>query len=119
VLRVRPGKAPQVLRMIVAALLLFSFVRVLQPLASRSAGATPQVANHMTFTRSMVFEVSGGGAKLVRPTVLRFRAALISLAAPALGVLQLSLRSPFVRVWPEHRRSFFRRILPSASDSSH
>ena len=78
VLRVRPGKAPQVLRMTAAALLLFSCVRLIQPLASRTVGAILQVANQLKLTGNIVLEVSGGCAKLVRPSVLRFRAALVA-----------------------------------------
>jgi hypothetical protein len=118
-LRVRTGKAPHVLRITVAALLLFSCARVIRPLASWTASASPGLAVRcLQVTRNTVLEVGGGSAKLVRPLAVRFRDALLSLVA-TLSVLQLSLRPRFVRVWPEHRQSFFRRILPFASDSGH
>lgn len=117
-LRVRTGRPSQVLRMTAVALLLLSCVRVIQPFISGTAGAFPQIANHLKLTRNVVLEVGGGGAKLVRPLAARFREALLSFV-PTLSVLQLSLRSFFVRVWPEHRQSFFRRILPAPSDAAH
>lgn len=118
-LRVRDGKASNVLRMTVAALLLFSCTRVIRPLASQTTGSSSVVAVRcMQITRCIVFEVGSGSAKLVHPIALRFREALASFAA-TLSVLQFSQRPRFVQVWPEHRQSFFRRILPSASDAGH
>jgi hypothetical protein len=119
VLRVRDGKASNVLRMTVAALLLFSCARVIRPLASQTTGSSPGVAVRcMQITRCIVFEVGGAGAKLVHPAALRFREALLSFA-PTPSVLQFSQRPRFVQVWPEHQQSFFRRIPPSASDAGH
>jgi hypothetical protein len=119
VLRVRDGKASNVLRMTVAALLLFSCARVIRPLASQTTGSSPGVAVRcMQITRCIVFEVGGAGAKLVHPLALRFREAPLSFG-PTLTVFQFSQRPRLVQVWPEHRESFFRRILPSASDAGH
>jgi hypothetical protein len=119
VLRVRDGKASNVLRMTVAALLLFSCARVIQPLASQTTGSSAEVAVRCAqVARCIVFEVGGAGAKLVHPIALRFREALVSFA-PTLSVFQFNQRPQFVQVWPEHRQSFFRRILPSASDAAH
>jgi hypothetical protein len=119
VLRVRARRPSQVLRITIAALLLFSCARVMRPLASWSASTAPELAvSCLQVTRNTVLEVGGGGAKLVPPLSVRSREVLLSLV-PTLTVLQLSLRSPFVRVWPEQRQSFFRRILPFASDSAH
>lgn len=118
-LRVRARRPSQVLRITIAALLLFSCARVMRPLASWCASTAPQLAvSCLQVTRNTVLEVGGGGAKLVPPLSVRSREVLLSLV-PTLTVLHLSLRPPFVRVWPEHRQSFFRRILPFASDSAH
>jgi hypothetical protein len=118
-LRVRTGRASQVLRITVAALLFLSCTRIVRPLASWSADKSSALATRcMQVARSSVLEVGGGGAKLVRPSALRFREVLLSLA-PTLSVLKLCQRFDLVRIWPEHQQSFIRRILPPASDASH
>jgi len=120
-LTIRAGRAPQVLRMTVAAVLLFSCARVILPLASWTASTSPEVAVRcLQVTRNVVLEVGGGEAKLIRPSVSRFREVEV-LLAPALtpAAFQGNQTGLFVRIWPELRRSFLRRILPSASDAGH
>jgi len=118
-LTVRAGRAPQVLRMTVAALLLFSCARVIRPLASWTASTSPKIAvQYLKVTRNIVLEVGPGGAKLVRPSALRFCEVLVALASTP-SALQINRHRLFARIWPEHRRSFFRHILPTASDAGH
>ena len=65
-LRVRTGRASQVLRITVAALLFLSCTRIVRPLASWSADKSSALATRcMQVARSSVLEVGGGGAKLV------------------------------------------------------
>lgn len=118
-LTIRAGRAPQVLRMTVAALLLFSCARVIRPLASWSASTSPQVAvSYLQVTRNVALEVGVSGAKLIRPSVSRFREMLVApVQAPS--AFQANQPRLFVRIWPELRRSFLRRILPAASDAGH
>jgi hypothetical protein len=115
----RAARLRQLLRVIVAALLLFSCARVIRPLASSTAGASPEVAVRcLQLTRNVVLEVGADGSKLVRPSVLWLREVLIP-PAPTLVAFQRDQTRPFVRIWPELRRSFLHRILPSASDAGH
>ena len=107
------------LRMTVAALLLFSCARVIRPLASRTASTSTQVAvRYLQVTRNVALEVGVSGAKLIRPSVSRFREVLVApLQAPS--AFQANQSRLFGRIWPELRRSFLRRILPAASDAGH
>jgi hypothetical protein len=115
---VRTVRAPQVLRITVVALLLFSCARVIRPLAFWTVSTSPEVAVRcLQVTRNLVLEV-GAGAKLIRPSVSRVREVLIA-PAPAPSAFQADQTRLFVRIWPELRRSFLRRILPSASDAGH
>ena len=118
-LTLRAGKMAQALRMTAAALLLFSCARVIPPLASWTVGTSPEVAVRcMQVTRNLVLEVGEGGLKLICPSVSRFREVLVA-PVPNPRALHASQTRLFVRIWPELRRSFLRRILPSASDSGH
>jgi hypothetical protein len=115
----RAGRVPQLQRVIVAALLLFSCARVIRPLASWTAGTSPEVAVRcLQVTRNVVLEVGAGAPKLVRPSVLWFREVLVA-PAPTLAAFQANQTLLFVRIWPELRRSLLHRILPSASDAGH
>jgi len=105
--------------MTVAALLLFSCARVIRPFASWTVSASPEVAVRcLQVTRNVVLEVGAGGAKLIRPSVSQLREVLVA-SAPNPGAFQADQTRLFVRIWPELRRSFLRRILPSASDAGH
>lgn len=118
-LTVRDGRVPQALRMTLAALLLFSCARVIRPLASWTVGTSPEFAVRcLQVTRNVVLEVGDAGARLIRPSGSRFREVLVA-PAPTPSAFQASQARLFVRIWPELRRSFLRRILPSASDAGH
>ena len=106
-----------VLRLAVAALLVFSFVRVTSPLVSPAARA-PQMVCHGNLTRTAVVEAGARGAKLTRPSILRFVEALVSSAPKPIALL-FTRQNPFVEIWPEHWGTFFRRILPSSFDAAH
>ena len=106
-----------VLRLAIAALLVFSFVRVTSPVASPAARA-PQVACHANLTRTAVVEAGARGAELSRPPILRFVEALVSSAPKPIALL-ISRENLFLQVWPEHWGTFFRRILPSTFDAAH
>ena len=115
----RTGKTPQMLRMTVAVLLLFSCARVVRPLASWSVTASPGVGVRcLQITRNVVLEVGAGCVKLVRPSDSRLREVLVapSLTPSALQALEARL---LVSIWPEHRRVFLRRILLSTLDPGH
>ena len=116
--RLRTGRALRILRMTVAALLLLSCARVIRPLAAWTT-ASPEVAVRcLQVTRNVVFEVSAGSAKLIRPAISQPRETL-SAPAPTGSVLQPNQVRLFIRIWPELRRSLLHRILPSASDAGH
>jgi len=115
----RAGYTPRVLRLIVAALLLFSCARVIRPLASWTASTSSEVAIHTPkVTRNIVLEVGACRANLVRPSVLRFRDTEVSLD-PTPIALRISRQNHLVQIWPEQRRAFFRRILPVPFDVGH
>jgi hypothetical protein len=105
--------------MTVAAMLFFSCARVIRPLASWTSTDSPEVAVRcLHVTRNVVLEVGAIGAKVIRPSVSRVREVLVA-PAPTLGAFQATETRLFVRIWPELRRSFLHRILPSASDAGH
>jgi len=105
------------LRLAIAALLVFSFVRISSPLVSPAARA-PQVACHANLTRTAVVEAGASGAKLSRPPILRFVEALVSSATKPTALL-ISRENLLLQIWPEHFGTFFRRILPSTFDAAH
>ena len=105
------------LRLAIAALLVFSFVRVTSPIASPTARAA-QIVCHANLTRTAVVEAGARGAKLTRPSILRFVEALVS-SPPKPIALPISRQNLFVQIWPEHWGTFFRRILPSTFDAAH
>jgi hypothetical protein len=116
---IRAGRASQVLRMTIAALLLFSCARVIRPLASTTASTSAEVAvRWLHITRNVVFEVGAGGTKLTRPAISQPREILVARASTRISS-QTDQARPFVGVWPELRRSFLHRLLPSASDAGH
>ena len=105
------------LRLAIAALLVFSFVRVTSPIASPTA-RTAQIVCHANLTRTAVVEAGARGAKLTRPSILRFVEALVSSPPKPIALL-FTRQNPFVEIWPEHWGTFFRRILPSSFDAAH
>ncbi|MGA9724836.1 MAG: hypothetical protein WBQ86_20440 [Candidatus Binatus sp.] len=106
-----------VLRLTIAALLVFSFVRITPPVATRTARAA-QIACHSNLTRTAVVEAGARGAKVTRPSIPRFVEALVSSAPKPIALL-ISRQNLFVQIWPEHWGAFFRRILPSTFDAAH
>jgi hypothetical protein len=105
------------LRLAIAALLVFSFVRVTSPIASPTARAA-QIVCHANLTRTAVVEAGARGSKLTRPSILRFVEALVSSTPKPIALL-ISLQNLFVQIWPEHLGTFFRRILPPTFDPAH
>lgn len=113
-----PGRNPLlVLRLAIAALLVFSFVRVTSPLASQTARA-PQIASYPNLTRTAIKDLGARDAKVTRPSILRFVEALVS-AVPKPVALLISGQNLLVQIWPEHWGPLFRRILPSTFDPAH
>jgi hypothetical protein len=116
-LRILGRNALLVLRLTIAAVLVFSFVRITPPVAARTARAS-QVCCYPNLTRTAVVDAGARGPKLTRPAILRFVEALVSSAPKPIPLL-FSYQNLFVEIWPEHWGAFFRRILPSTFDAAH
>jgi hypothetical protein len=116
-LRLLTRSALLMLRLTIAALLLFSFVQVTPPPTSQTARAR-QIASYPNHTRTAINDVGARDAKLTRPSILRFVDALVSVVPKPIA-LPGSRQNLFVRIWPEHWGAFFRRIRPSAFDPAH
>jgi hypothetical protein len=106
-----------VLRLTIAALLIFSFVQVTPPPTAQTARAR-QIASYPNHTRTAINDVGARDAKLARPSILRFVDALVSVVPKPIALL-ISRQNLFVQIWPEHWGTFFRRIRPSAFDPAH
>jgi hypothetical protein len=117
-LRISGRNALLVLRLTIAAVLVFSFVRVTPPAPSSQTARARQIASYPNHTRTAIKDVGARDAKLVRPSTLRFVEALVS-STPKPIALILSRQNPFVQVWSEHWVAFFRHILPSTFDPAH
>jgi hypothetical protein len=116
-LRISGRNALLVLRLTIAAVLVFSFVRVTPPVAARTARAS-QVCSYPNLTRTAAVDAGAHGTKLTRPSTLRFVEALVSSASKPIALL-ITRQNLFVQIWPEHWGAFFRRILPSTFDAAH
>jgi hypothetical protein len=116
-LRLLTRTALLVLRLTIAALLIFSFVRVTPPPTSQTARAR-QIASYPNHTRTAINDVGARDAKLTRPSILRLVDALVSVVPKPIALL-ISRQNLFVQIWPEHWGAFFRRIPPSAFDPAH
>jgi len=117
-LRISGRNALLVLRLTIAAVLVFSFVRVTPPAPTSQTARARQIASYPNHTRTAVEEAGARGAKLTRPSILRFVEALVSSAPKPIALL-FTRQNPFVEIWPEHWGTFFRRILPSSFDAAH
>jgi hypothetical protein len=107
------------LRLTIAALLLFCCTRVVGPISSWTGSTSSRVAVHSRkINRTVVLEVGTRAAKIVRPTALRFRDFEVALA-PTPITFQVNGQNHFVEMWPEHRHAFFRQTLPLALDPGH
>jgi hypothetical protein len=116
-LRVSARNELLLLRLAIAALLVFSFVRVTSPIASPTARAA-QIVCHANLTRTAVVEAGARRAELSRSPILRFVETLVS-SAPKPTALLISRENLLLQIWPEHFGTFFRRILPSTFDAAH
>jgi hypothetical protein len=105
------------MRLAIAALLVFSCVRVTPPVSSQTARA-PKIVSYLNLTRTAAVEAGARDAKLVQPSLPRFVEALVSVV-PRRASLLISRQNLLVQIWPEHLGALFRRILPSTFDSAH
>jgi hypothetical protein len=117
-LRISGRNALLMLRLTIAAVLVFSFVRVTPPAPTSQTARARQIASYPNHTRTAVVEAGVRGAELTRPPIARFVEALVSSTPKPIALL-LSRQNPFVQVWPEHWVAFFRHILPSTFDPTH
>jgi hypothetical protein len=102
--------------LVVAALLVFSAVRVTRPVSLPTAGVS---ATHFSLTKNAaVMEVGVRVSKIAGPLILQCIEAQISIAAKPITLL-IMRQNGLARIWPEHRRTFVRRILPSTVDAAH
>jgi hypothetical protein len=106
-----------VLRLAVAALLVFSFVRVPAPLTTRSARAQ-QIVCHVNLTRTAVVESGARSPEITQSSTFRLVESLASII-PTPTAFLISRPNLFRQIWPEHWRAFFRRIPPSTFDDAH
>ena len=107
-----------VLRLTIAALLVFSFVRITPPSSTSQTASARQIASYPNHTRTAIKDVGARDAKLVQPSTPRFVEALVS-SAPKPIALVISRQNLLVQIWPEHWGVFFRHILPSTFDPAH
>jgi len=117
-LRISGRNALLALRLTIAAVLVFSFVRVTPPAPTSQTARARQIASYPNHTRTAIKDVGARDAKLVQPSTLRFVEALVSSAPKPIAHL-ISRQNLFVQIWPEHWGAFFRRIRPSAFDPAH
>jgi hypothetical protein len=107
-----------VLRLTIAALLVFSVVRITPPAPTSQTARASQIASYPNHTRTAIKDIGARDAKLVQPSTLRFVEALLSLAPKPIALL-ISRQNLFVQIWPEHWGVFFLHILPSTFDPAH
>ena len=107
-----------VLRLTIAALLVFSFVRITPPQPTSQTARAREIASYPNHTRTAVEEAGARGAKLTRPSIVRFVEALVSSTPKPIALL-ISRQNLFVQIWPEHWGAIFRHILPSTFDAAH
>jgi hypothetical protein len=106
------------LRLTIAAVLVFSFVRVTPPQPTSQTARARQIASYPNHARIAIKDVGARDAKLTRPSTLRFVEALVSSIPKPIALL-ISRQNLSVQIWPEHWGAFFRRIPPSAFDAAH
>jgi hypothetical protein len=106
-----------VLRLTIAAFLVFSFVRVTPPLTSQTA-RSPKIVCYLNHMSIAALEAGVRGAEVTRPLVLRFVEALVSVVPKPIP-LPVDRQNLLVEIWPEHWGALFRRILPSTVDPAH
>ena len=107
-----------VLRLTIAALLVFSVVRITPPAPTSQTARARQIASYPNHTRTAIKDVGARDAKLVRPSIPRFVEDLVSSTPKPIAFL-ISRQNLFVQIWPEHWGAFFRHILPSTFDPAH
>ena len=105
------------LRLTIAALLIFSCVRVTPPVSSQTARA-PKIVSYLNLTRTAAVEAGARDVRLVQPSPLRFVQALVSVVPKRVSLL-ISRQNLLVQIWPEHLGALFRRILPPTFDPVH
>jgi len=106
------------LRLTIAALLVFSFVRITPPAPTSQAARAREIASYPNHTRTAIKDVGARDAKLVQPSTPRFVEALV-WSTPKPIALLISRQNVFVQIWPEHWGAFFRHLLPSTFDPAH
>jgi hypothetical protein len=105
------------LRLAIAALLIFSCVRVTPPVSSQTARA-PKIVSYLNLTRTAAVEAGARRAKLVPPSILGLVQAVVSVFPRRVSIL-ISRQSLLVQIWPEHLGALLRRILPPTFDPVH
>jgi hypothetical protein len=113
------ARASQVMRITVAAVLLFSCAHVVRALASSSASTSPKMAARCArLTRNVVLEVGAVCVEPIRPPVSQFP-EVVPTPSPVFRDFEPGLTHLLVRIWPEHRRLMLRRLPLATSDPGH
>jgi hypothetical protein len=107
------------LRLLVAVVLIFSCIRATRALPSWTAGKSLRLAAPSAkLGRYVELEVGKSYAKLIRQFASEIPETMVA-PAPIATVPHASQTRLFVRIWPEQRRLFLRRIVAASSDPGH
>ena len=118
--RVRSGDWSAVLRIAIAAFLLFSCARTVCPLLAYRANSSLQLHSDSggKIGRGITLEVSNNRLKVSAPFLIGFGDSWLTSIAQEVA-RRAGMREPVIQIWPQHRRFLLRRLLSPTPDTSH